>query len=376
MTRPAPRPSPLPIPPAPRSARRWRTARQALAATAATAAVAALLGTAGAAHATTDIQAYAGAVGGLAQGSGGPFACATSGPTIGDGWFAGIALPTEGFAGCNLAGGIVDKHAASGTLTASQSVFSPVGGGGTFTGQADAIASYGKLGVSASGTMTGTTSAFIYHQAASFARFQDTWTLTAPGIATGTAGTVNLGFLVEGAMSSAPHAPSTQQVDLYLGMRFNGNKGGPWDSFMATIVNDNEPYLRGGGTWAPGSFITSPGAFSGSGLVTSTGNFSFQWGVPFDVEVAFRTILTPCCINASLESDFLATALLKGIYANAAGQSITSFSVASASGTAYGPAGLLAAAVPEPGSWALMGVGIAALLPWLRRRRQANSSPT
>ncbi len=319
--------------------------------------------------ASAEVQAYAGAVGGQAQGSGSPFACATSGPTIGDGWFAGIALPTEGFAGCSLSGGIDNKVAAGGTLMSTQAVTATVGSGGTFTGQADAIASYGKLGVSASGTMTGTTSAFIYHQAASFARFQDTWTITAPGIATGTAGTLNLGFLVEGSMSSTPHAPSTQQVDLALGMRFNGNKGGPWDSFMATIVNDGEPYLRGGGTWAPGSFITSPGAFSGSGLVTSTGNFSFQWGVPFDVEVALRTQLSPCCINASLSSDFLGTALLKGIYTTAGGQTITSFNVAAVSGTAYGPDGLLAAAVPEPGSWALMLAGVAGLAAWRRRPR-------
>ena len=139
--------------------------------------------------ASAEVQAYAGAVGGQAQGSGSPFACATSGPTIGDGWFAGIALPTEGFAGCSLSGGIDNKVAAGGTLMSTQAVTATVGSGGTFTGQADAIASYGKLGVSASGTMTGTTSAFIYHQAASFARFQDTWTITAPGIATGTAGT-------------------------------------------------------------------------------------------------------------------------------------------------------------------------------------------
>lgn len=327
--------------------------------------------------AAPEVQAYAGAVGGLAQGNPSvPFACATSGPTIGDGWFAGIHLPTEGFAGCNLAGGIDDKHAANGTLVSSQTVTSGVGSGGTFTGRADAVASYGKLGVSASGTMTGSTSSFMYHEAAGFARFQDTWTLTAPGIATGTAGTINLGFLVEGAMSSSPHAPSTQQVDLQLGMRFNGSKGGPWDSFLATIVNDGQPFLRGGGTWDPSGFTTGPGAFSGSTLVTSTGNFSFIWGVPFDVEVAFRTLLTPCCFGSSLNSDFLATALLKGIYATSNGQAITSFDVASASGTAYGPEGLIiAASVPEPASVALMILGAAALVPLARRRSRRTPGP-
>lgn len=55
------------------------------------------------------LQAYAGAVAGVAQGTGGIFACATSGPTIGDGWFAGLRMPTEGFAGCNLQGGIQNQ---------------------------------------------------------------------------------------------------------------------------------------------------------------------------------------------------------------------------------------------------------------------------
>ncbi len=315
-----------------------------------------------------ELQAYAGAVGGIAQGTGSPFACATSGPTIGNGWFAGVAIPTEGFAACNLGGGIVDKTAASGPLTAQQSVSAGVTGG-SFTGSASATADYGRLGVSANGTMTGATSSGTFHQTSGFARYQDTLTLTSPGIATGTVGAVDFAFLIEGMLKSLPNAPYTQQGDIALGIRVGtgvGNVGrAPWYSFMGTVVNDGMPFLRGGGTGIPGNFILAPGSFSGSAEVLSTANFEFQWGVPFEMEVAFLTTTYACCNGASLVSDFLNTAVLSGISAKAGNTAITDFSVLSASGTAYGPDGVLA--VPEPGGAALLLGGGAVLLAWRRR---------
>lgn len=307
-----------------------------------------------------ELQAYAGAVGGITVATGGgPFACATSGPTIGRGWFAGLSLPTEGFAGCSLGGGIVDKTAASGPLTAQQSVTAPVSGG-SFTGQASTRADYGRLGVAASGSMTGTTSSSTYHQAAAFARFQDTLTLSAPGIAPGTAGSIDFAFLIEGMLQSLPHAPFTQQADVALGIRVGTGVGNaaraPWFSFMGTVVNDGTPYLRGGGTGLPGSFVVAPGSFSGSAEVLSTANFGFTWGEPFEVEVAFLTSLAPCCSGASLASSFLSTAQLSGITARVGGSAIGGFTVTSASGTGYGPQGLLP--VPEPATLALWAGGL------------------
>jgi hypothetical protein len=320
--------------------------------------------------AAAELQAYAGAVGGIASGTGSPFACATSGPTIGRGWFAGVSLPTEGFAACSLGGGIEDKTAASGPLLAQQSVTAPVGGG-SFTGQASARADYGRLGVAANGTMTGASTSSTYRQTAGFARFQDTLTLTNPGIATGTAGSVDFAFLIDGLLKSLPNAPYTQQGDIGLGIRVGTGVGnasrGPWFSFMGTVINDGTPFVRGGSTGLPGAFVLAPGSLQGSADVLSTANFDIRWGEPFEMEVALLTSVSPCCFGTSLSSEFMSTALLTAIVARAGGVAVGEFSVLSASGTAYGPGGLLP--IPEPVSVMLWAGGL--MLLGLRHRRRA-----
>lgn len=304
-----------------------------------------------------ELQAYAGAVAGQASGIG-AFACATSGPTIGNGWFAGITLPIEGFAGCHLAGGIDNQLAAGGSLLATQSASAALGNG-SFNGQALARADYGRLGVAASGTMTGSTSSFSYHEAAGFARFEDTLTLHAPGVAAGTTGSVNFAFLIDGLMNNSPNPPYSQQADVALGIRVNGAPGGIWYSFMGTVNGNGMPYLRGGSSGLPGGFVSGPGSFAGAAEVTSTADFQFLWDVPFTLEVGFTTIVRPCCLGATMSADFSQTALLTGILARAGGQAVADFTVESASGTGYGPGGLLP--VPEPGSVWLMLAGVALL---------------
>lgn len=324
-----------------------------------------------------ELQAYAGAVGGIASGSGSVFACATSGPTIGRGWFAGVAIPTEGFAACNLGGGIDDKTAAAGPVTAQQSVAAPVGGG-SFVGQASARADYGRLGVAASGTMTGASTSSTYRQTAGFARFQDTLTLTHPGVAAGTAGSVDFAFLIDGMLQSLPNAPYSQQGDIALGIRVGsgvGNVGrAPWYSFMGTVVNDALPYVRGGGTGMPGAFVLTAGSMQGSADVMSTANFDIRWGEAFEVEVALLTSVSPCCYGSTLTSAFMSSALLTGISARAGGSAVSDFAVLSASGTAYGPDGLLP--VPEPASVMLWCGGL--LLLCMRRGlgRRLRGRPT
>jgi hypothetical protein len=75
------------------------------------------------------------------------------------------------------------------------------------------------------------------------------------------------------------------------------------------------------------------------------------------------TSVSPCCYGSSLESAFLSSAVLTGISARAGGVAVNDFSVLSASGTGYGPGGLLP--VPEPASVALWCGGL--LLLSLRR---------
>ena len=323
----------------------------------------ALLLAANTAHvAAAELQAYAGAVGGQASGNGGTFDCATSGPTIGNGWSAGLSLPTEGIAFCHLTGGVDNQVSSSGPLNASQSVIGPTASG-QFIGAAAARADYGRLGVAASGSKAGATSNFNFDSAAGFARFQDELILTNPAFATGTPASVSFSFHIEGSMSSASNAPFTQQADVALGLRVN--TGGVFDLFRATLINDQLPFVRGGSSGVPGGFIGGPGSLSGAADITSLFGFDIQWGVPFTLEVALRTLLNPCCFGTSQTADFFNTARLSGIAVNGPGGPITDFLVSSASGTHYSAAGV--AAVPAPGSLAMLAAGLAAL--GLRRRR-------
>lgn len=113
--------------------------------------------------------------------------------------------------------------------------------------------------------------------------------------------------------------------------------------------------------------MTAPGAFSGSAEVTTTANFAMQWGVPFEVEVALFTDVYPCCLGASITSDFSQTAALTGIEAYWQGGRVTDFTGTDAVGNVLGPNGVVP--VPEPASTALVISGLACVAAMVRRQR-------
>jgi len=267
----------------------------------------------------------------------------------------------------------VNSTAATGPLEANQSATAPMlNNTGTAAVSAQARADYWSLGASASGLATGGTSSATHGQAEGFASFADALTISNPGIATGTAGIVNFTFLIEGAMQSLSHAPSTQQADAGLGIRVDGR--GISQTFLATVVNQQLPFVRGNSDVGPRSFALGAGMLSGSALVTSAGNFAFRWGVPFTVEVGLWAKVTPCCFGASQNVDFLNTAVLRGLAASrSGGAAVTDFTVSSASGAVLGVNGL--APVPEIGTGAAMLLGLAGVVA-LRRQRTLNAEET
>jgi hypothetical protein len=291
-----------------------------------------------------ELEAYAGAVAGRPSGQG-QFACATSGLTIPE-WSAGIDLPTEGFAACSLAGGIDDRIRPSGPVAALQSVSGPVPSG-TFSGSASARADYGLLGVYANGNMTG--AGGFFSETAAFARFKDEMTISSPSVPAGTAGIVNFSFVMHGTMVNAPSMGYGQTLNTFLDVRVGGSSGLIWPTFIADDYSNTTPYVRGGATGVPGTLVVALLNVSGSTELTTTGNFSFTWGVPFIVEAALDTRAPTCCFGASLTSDFYDVTRLSGIHPSlTTGPEITDFTVTSGSGTHYTAAGVSAVVVPVP----------------------------
>lgn len=315
------------------------------------------------------LRSYAGVVAGNAA-VGPQFQCATSGPSIGSPWFAGLNLPTEGIASCGLNGQVSDVTGWSGPLTTSASASGPMASVGTFSGTAQARADYWHLGVAASGVSTGDASTFTYRQAAAFASFAEDVVYTSPTIANGTAGYTNFKFFVDGFMHNLPVAPYGQQGDITLSIRVNDML---WTAFSGTTLGNDIPYVRGGSTGLPGDFVLTPGAFDGSATFTTTGNFNMVYGMPLHVEIGMYTSISPCCFGASINSSFYNSAVLTGVDAYAYGALVTDWEATTSSGLRLNARGVIAAeppsaTVPEPGTSAMLLFGLSSVMVFARRR--------
>jgi hypothetical protein len=216
---------------------------------------------------------------------------------------------------------------------------------------ANGLATYGTLETSISGEVSGSPS-FPLITMYSSAFFFDTMTFT-----TGTthpAGTAILRISVRGS-GSVTDAPGDAGV---YGRAYGGLLAGPAGS---------------------GLIWQYPDATNGSvNVVLSSQPIPFVSGVPVDVEVALGANLWIRCAPSSLfpavclgwsgsgSADFSHTAVLTGIdLFDSSGAPISSFDITSASGTFYGPNGV----VPEPGSMLLGLAGMAVLAMGLRSRQ-------
>jgi len=222
---------------------------------------------------------------------------------------------------------------------------SATGGDGSF-GSASTMVNWGFIKISgdASGSLT----------SAARGIFRDSVTITAPGVATGTPGTLTYAIAVNGVLdvNSLGSAATSWFLQAAMGgSLFNINRG-------ATLYNNSPAYSKHG-------YVGDP-----FGTYSATIPFTFGVAAPLDVELTGTAqvgyYLDPGVAVASFD---MAHSLYWGGITNvkAGSADVSSFVTTSVSGTNYHNS--LAPPVPEPGPALLLLAGLP-LVGWQLRRRQ------
>lgn len=320
------------------------------------------------AQAAPSLESYSLTAAGISRvGAAGPsLSCATFGPDSRTSYFQGIfqvALPTDG-AACGVASDSRSAVATSGTVAVAATLavgFGPPGDLRAYTGSAAGRAGFADLGVHAAASYSGSSDPFTVVGSQAYGLQTETMTF---GGASG-AGVFRPTFTVDGSLFNLG------RTDSQLGFFYSVGNG---PHFLAFRIQNSRGAVS---YYKPGGYVdTLPGMTLTGDLVTGlkvSGSTTFS----IDVPIVFGTAqdVTYGLWGATLPSSsvglltgsggdvsFLSSARMTGIEVlGAAGQPVPGFSVTSGSGTLYGSAGVLPS-VPEPGSTAMMFLGLAALL--------------
>ncbi|MBL8770732.1 MAG: PEPxxWA-CTERM sorting domain-containing protein [Phenylobacterium sp.] len=330
------------------------------------AALAALLG----AQAQAATQVHALTISGQAQGGAPPFGCATVGPSpfIRDFFGGGVGVPTEGHAGCGLAGGIQQAGKASGLSLASSSVVGNAYNGGVNNASAQAKAEEGSLGVSASESFTnGTKDAATYFAAEAGAIWSD---LLTPGMPGAGMGEIQFGFTIDGAM-----AFTGSGGELFTRLMYQvADERAIYTAFTAELnASGGNRAINPSGVGPLAGFTITPNSISGSDTAF-TYRHTVDLSKPLSMKVGLYTAAYGAP-NGVHVSNFFNTARLTQISVfDASGRPID-MTFTGASGTVYDATGAHRpiGGVPEPSQWALMilGFGLAGAAVRQRRRHPA-----
>lgn len=321
---------------------------------------AAALVAASAAHGAS-LNTYAGGVGGITNGSI-DAGCYTSGtPDEIQPFFSGGSFPAGGIAACGLTGGLNQNTGATGTVTSTMTVAPvklgiPTSSAALYSGQADAIARYGALGVSAKGSYQGGVAnggPGTYDNTVAAAKFTDTLTATSAQVTAGSAGFIRYAFELHGTASAlgtpAPYYFGSTYVELLYEQSYQPVQYG-WN---VSLTRGSTGTIQN--TTPPAGWITTPSYLSGSSTFYSF-DLPIIWGQPWDLTVGL--IATA---DGDVDADFLGTARVTGVQLfDSRHQAVSDFQLLSASGTDY------LAPVPEASTaWLLLaGLGVV-----LTRRR-------
>jgi len=234
---------------------------------------------------------------------------------------------------------------------------------GQFSGNAQASASYGGVGASASGSSTRSGNS-LGDAAGAYGVFTDAITLTSPTHANGTAGFVAFVFDVDGQVEVTNGAfdPGFAQLlghaDAFLALSMNGALANVFRGDV-TLEGPQMP-----STYPPSAgFTETSGAtgwsLAGADTVSTAGDpRAITFGTPFALTVGLLAEAYPQTESASVGTasvDFLTTARLTQVLVyDAAQHPVSDFQLTSESGTLYAPE-------PPGATAAIAALGVLAL---------------
>lgn len=312
------------------------------------------------------LNTYAGGVGGITNGSI-DSGCYTSGtPSELTPFFSGGSFPLGGIAACGLTGGLDQDAGTAGTVSSSLTVGPvklglPTSSAAIYSGQADAIARYGALGVSARGSYQGGVASGgpgTYDNTVAAAKFTDTLTATSSQVTAGSAGFIRYAFELHGT-ASAPGTPAPYYTgETYLELLYEQSIQPVQYGWNLSLTRGSTGKIQN--ATPPAGWTTTPGYLGGSSTFYSF-DLPIIWGQSWDL-----TMGLVATAYGDVNADFLGTARVTGVQLfDSQHQEVTDFQLLSASGTNY------LMPVPEASTAWLLLAGLGVVLPRRRPPRRS-----
>lgn len=287
------------------------------------------------------LESFALTVGGDSSGPG----CSTFGPPAQDSSFfsilSGISIPSPGFAPCAVAGEIKDEIGAVAHISQSSQLAANwgAGTGSSIIATGGSSASQGHLGAEGHSAYVGASSGTTVVGGEGIARFDELFTFTSPSVANGQSGTVRFLIAISGHLATDALA----YANVVAEYRAPPTPSGSFSLFYVQASDATSlPFTLTLGGQPLTGFASSNGAFSGSGTF-ATNDIPLVFGTPFLFRLGLRAATLP---RQSSQSQSVWSVHVTGIQLSGPSGPVASFAVSTASGTAYGPGGVLAPPVP------------------------------
>lgn len=243
-----------------------------------------------------------------------------------------------------------------------------------YSGSTAVQAQYGQLKSGSHALHQGGSTNSTVNMAESYGIMSDTFTVTSPGAANGTNGTMRIGMTLDGTLSVV----GTGRAGIVFRYGYGGSNPVLNRYLLETAA---DIFGNGFSIYGPhsylGSFVTPPGFAYNIGPVNGVGQPSFitfggaetlfadvpiVYGTSIDVRFGLYTFTGIGNGNGNMDVDFYNTATMTSIeMRDSGGNPVSTFSIASGSGTFYDANGAQLAqftAAPEPATLGLLASGL------------------